>query len=360
MNINGAMTKKSIKAKTKSVIKSSEDTKIYYLLIAISFLPLIAVIISLVIGRYPISLPEFFNAISNKISGTSTMVNSIDTVLFNVRIPRIIAALLIGGALSVAGATYQGLFKNPMVSPDILGASAGAGFGAALGILLSFNTAGIQISAFLFGLGAVTITYLLSSAIGRGNSATLVLILTGMVVSTLFSSFISITKYVADPTDKLPAITFWLMGGLSSVGLKDLKTLLIPITLGIIPLFFLRWKLNILSFGEEEAKALGLDTSSLRIVIIFCSTLITAGTISVSGMIGWIGLIIPHMARMIVGPNFKVLLPTSLILGATFLLLVDDFARCAFAMEIPLGILTSLIGAPFFIFLLMKGRKGWV
>jgi iron complex transport system permease protein len=267
---------------------------------------------------------------------------------------------MVGAALSVAGATYQGLFKNPMVSPDILGASAGAGFGAAFGILLSFNALGIQISAFLFGLAAVTITYLISMIIGRGNNATLVLVLTGMVVAALFSSFISITKYVADPYEKLPAITFYLMGGLDSVSMNDIKILTIPLLVGTIPLVLLRWQLNVLSFGDEESKSLGIDTSKLRVIIILCSTLITAGAVSISGMIGWIGLIIPHIARMVVGPNFKVLIPASLFIGGTFLLLVDDIARCAFSMEIPLGILTSLIGAPFFIYLLIKGGRGWV
>lgn len=331
-----------------------------YTIILLFILLLFAIVMSFVIGRYPISVSEFFNAIFNAISGKTIEANNVNTVLFNVRIPRIIAAILVGGALSAAGAVYQGLFKNPMVSPDILGASAGAGFGAAMGILLSLSTIGIQLSAFFFSLFAVTLTYIISTIIGRGNSATLVLVLTGMVISTMFQSFISITKYVADPTDKLPAITFWLMGGLSSVGLKDMKTLFIPIIIGIVPLFFLRWKLNVLSFGDEEAKALGVDTSLIRVVVIICSTMLTAGTISVSGMIGWIGLVIPHMARMIVGPNFKVLLPVSMLVGSTFLLLVDDFARCAFPMEIPLGILTALIGAPFFIYLLIRGRKGWV
>ena len=338
-----------------------KQRKITYFMVIMATLPILAIIISLVIGRYAISLPKFFNAILSKVFQSNTGESStIETVLFNVRIPRILSALMVGAALSVAGASYQGLFKNPMVSPDILGASAGAGFGAALGILLSFGDFGVQILAFLFGLTAVAVTYLISMIIGRSNNATLVLVLTGMVVSALFSSFISITKYVADPYDKLPAITFYLMGGLSSVTMKDVKILLIPLIVGIIPLILLRWKLNVLSFGEEESKALGIDTSKLRVVIIICSTLITAGAVSISGMIGWIGLIIPHIARMVVGPDFKVLLPSSLLIGSTFLLLVDDIARCTFSMEIPLGILTSLIGAPFFIYLLIKGRRGWI
>ena len=360
MSNRKAMTKDSIKiVKCSSAL--TEERKTQYVMFSIVLLLILAILISLTIGRYSISLPKLFNALLSKAFGINIAETStIETVLFNVRIPRILAALTVGGVLSVAGASYQGLFKNPMVSPDILGASAGAGFGAALGILLSFGIVGIQISAFLFGLAAVTLTYLISMAIGRGNNATLVLVLTGMVVSTMFSSFISITKYVADPYDKLPAITFYLMGSLSFVSMNDIKILLIPIILGIVPLILLRWKLNILSFGDDEAKSLGIDTSKLRVIIILCSTLITAGAVSISGMIGWIGLIIPHAARMLVGPNYKVLLPASLLIGSLFLLVVDGIARSAFPMEIPLGILTSLIGAPFFIYLLLKGGRGWL
>lgn len=325
------------------------------------FMMIAAFLVSFSLGRYGISIPEILRVFLSKIFGLeATWPVATETVIFQVRIPRILVAMLVGGALSMSGASYQGLFKNPMVSPDILGASAGAGFGAAIGILMNFGILGIQASSFLFGLGAVALTFIISSIVGRGNNAVLVLVLTGMVVSTLFSSFISITKYLADPYSKLPAITFWLMGGLSSTSMKDAKIILIPILLGAVPLLLIRWKLNVLSFGEEEAKAMGIDTARLRIVIIVCSTLLTAASVSVSGMIGWVGLIIPHFARMLVGPDYKHLLPASLLIGSTFLLLVDDVARSVFAMEIPLGILTSIIGAPFFIYLLINGKRGWV
>lgn len=321
------------------------------MLIAIFFL-------SFTIGRYAISLPELMNIFVSKILNLPvTWDETVETVLFNVRIPRIVAAILIGAALSSSGAAYQGLFKNPMVSPDILGASAGAGFGAALAIIMSLNIVGIQLSAFLIGMVAVILTYTISNIIGKGNNVVLVLILTGMVVSTLFSSFISVTKYVADPESKLAAITFWLMGGLSSIRTKDTLILVIPFFLGIVPLFILRWKLNVLSFGEEEAQAMGIDTGKVRFIIIACSTLLTASAVSICGIIGWIGLIIPHSARFLVGPNFKILLPVSMLIGSIFLLLVDDIARSAFVMEVPLGILTSLIGAPFFIYLLIKSNR---
>ncbi|WP_333858930.1 FecCD family ABC transporter permease [Clostridium sp.] len=338
-----------------------EKRKQNNVMIGLTIMPVIAFILSLTLGRYGIPLSQLFDIFTGKLFNLPiTWSQTVETVLFQVRIPRIIAAMMVGAALATAGATYQGLFKNPMVSPDILGASAGAGFGAAIAILMSFNIVGIQFSAFLLGLAAVLLTYTIASIIGRGNNAILVLVLTGMVISTLFSSFISITKYIADPESKLPAITFWLMGGLSSVSTRDVIILIIPLILGIIPILLLRWKLNVLSFGEEEAQAMGIDTRKIRIVVIICSTLLTASSVSISGMIGWVGLIIPHIARFLVGPNYKLLLPASILIGSTFLLLVDDVARSIFTVEIPLGILTAIIGAPIFIYLLLKGRRGWI
>jgi len=225
---------------------------------------------------------------------------------------------------------------------------------------MSFSNVGIEIMAFSFSLAAVLISYMVSRVISRSDNAVMILVLTGMVVSQLFSSFTSITKYVADPESKLPAITFWLMGGLSAITSSQVIVLLIPLTIAIVPLFLLRYKINVLSFGEEEAQAMGIDTGRIRLIFILCATLLTAASVSVSGMIGWVGLIIPHIARMIVGPNYKVLLPTSLLIGGIFMSVVDDIARCIFVTEIPLGILTSIIGAPFFLYLLLKGRKGWV
>lgn len=347
----------SVDTYTKKVKKN----KVNWIIIILLALLFTAFIISSTIGRYFIPPDMLIKALLSKLVGIQQNIpENVQTVLFNVRLPRIFAAIIVGSALSMSGATYQGMFKNPMVSPDILGASAGAGFGAALGILMSFNSFGVQISAFIFGILAVSMSYFISNIIGRGNNAVLVLVLTGMVVSTLFQSFISITKYVADPYSKLPAITFWLMGGLSSINMKDTEMLLIPILIGGIPLMLFRWKLNVLSFGEEEAKSMGINTARLRLMVILCSTLMTAAAVSISGMIGWVGLIIPHLTRMIVGPNYKILLPASLLVGSTYLLLVDDIARSVFSLEIPLGILTSMIGAPFFIYLLLKGRKGWI
>lgn len=330
----------------------------------ISVLTLLAIVliltffISVYIGRYTITPSQLIMAVAGKITNVDyTLPDTADTILFKVRLPRIIAAILIGANLATAGAAYQGMFKNPMVSPDILGASHGAGFGAAVAILLSFGTAGIQMSSLLFGLGAVLLSYTISKIVGHGDNATLTMVLTGMVVSTMFSAFISMTKYVADTDEKLPAITFWLMGSLASITRKDVLILLIPTVLGMIPLLFLRWKLNVLAFGDEEAQAMGVDTKKVRSIIIFSSTLLVASSVSISGMIGWIGLIVPHIARQFVGPNYKHLLFASMLVGGSFLLIVDDVARNAFSAEIPLGILTALLGAPFFLYLLLKERR---
>ncbi|ABW17777.1 FecCD family ABC transporter permease [Alkaliphilus oremlandii] len=331
-----------------------------YKLLLLTIIPIIAFFLSITLGRYSITIKEIFIILTSKLLQKDIDYPKVmETVIFQVRIPRIIAAMIVGSSLTVSGAVYQGMFKNPMVSPDILGTSAGAGFGAALAILLSFSSLGIQATAFMFGLIAVLLTYTISTKVGKGGNIMFVFILAGILVSTVFQSFISLSKYVADPYDKLPAITFWLMGSLASISQRDVYTILIPFLLGIVPLFLVRWHLNTLSFGEEEAKALGVDTKKLRFLVIICSTLLTASSISVAGMVGWVGLIVPHLARMVVGPDFKVLLPASALMGSTYLLLVDNIARSVAAIEIPLGILTSLVGAPFFIYLLLNTRKGW-
>lgn len=315
---------------------------------------------SFLVGRYGVSLGQtlevLFSALLGKESVNPEMVQS---VILKVRAPRIIAAVLVGGSLAVAGSVYQGLFRNPMVSPDILGASSGAGFGAALAILLSFSFTGIQFMAFGFGILAVLLAYGISKSVSHGKDALLLLVLSGIVISTLFSSFITLAKYVADPFTKLPEITYWLMGTLSATSMTDVKMLLIPLLIGLAPLFLLRWRLNAMAFGEEEAQAMGLNTKLLRIVFVFGATLLTASSVAVSGMIGWVGLVIPHLSRMTVGPNYKTLLPVSFLIGGIFLLAVDDIARAVFSVELPLGILTATIGAPFFIFLLFRRKKGW-
>jgi iron complex transport system permease protein len=361
-NLN-ILSEKVIKLKKEN---EGEKVKIKYRGIYTNWILLALLIVvflfSFTVGSYSLPISQILNIFYDKIAGVQAFYGlNAENIIFKVRMPRIFAALIIGCALSAAGSAYQGLFRNPMVAPDILGASGGAGFGAAIGLLLSFSSAEVQLMSFILGLATVLFTLSINSVINRGrDGSTLSLILTGMVVSSLAQSFISIIKYVGDPEDKLPEITFWLMGGLSTVTTRDVATMILPMFLGLIPLFILRWNLNVLSFGDEEAGALGIDTGKIRGIIIICSTLITASSVSIGGIIGWVGLIIPHLSRMIVGPNYKVSLPASMLMGSIYLLLVDDIARGIFTTEIPLGILTSLIGAPIFIYLLMKGRRGWI
>ncbi len=319
---------------------------------------------SFCVGRYGIPLSEvlaaFGDLASNIASGKGLRFdNAQTTVVINYRLPRVLAALLVGAALAVAGASYQGVFRNPMVSSDILGASAGAGFGASIAILLGAPGVVVQLSAFAFGMLAVGVTYAIGSAVGRGSSATLALVLAGIVVQALFQAFVGCVKYMADPYSQLPEITYWLMGSLATVGFDDIALMIAPLLIGCAVLMALRWRVNLLSFGDEEAAAMGVNTRRLRFAIIVCATLVTGSAVSVAGQVGWVGLVIPHLARMVVGPNYRVLVPASFVMGAGFLLVVDDVARNVMQMEIPLGILTAIIGAPVFVFLLLKGKKGW-
>jgi iron complex transport system permease protein len=327
--------------------------------IMILFVSLILIFfLSFILGRYPVAPGQLLAVLVARVFPVEPNWSAtVETVIFQVRLPRILAAMLVGAALSTAGVAYQGMFKNPLVSPDILGASAGAGFGASLGIFFSFSMVGIQVMAFLGGLLAVALTYGISLRIR--HDPMLALVLSGIMIGSLFSAAISCIKYIADPYDKLPAITFWLMGSLASITPRDVYMVLIPITFGGILLYLLRWRLNVLAMGEEEARVLGINTSLMKTIVILCCTLMTAASVSISGMIGWVGLVIPHLARMIVGPNYRVLLPASILLGGAYLLLVDDLARLLASMEIPLGILTALIGVPFFLYLLLNSKWGW-
>ena len=333
--------------------RESKKVSIYPLVIL-----LVAIfLISFTIGRYPIDIVTLLRVFLSKIFPLEkTWDATIETVIFQVRLPRIIGAALVGLALSLSGVVYQGMFKNSLVSPDILGVSAGSAFGAALAIYFSFSTTGIQLFAFIFGIVAVALVYFISQKIKA--DPIMVLVIMGILIGSLFNSFVSLIKYLADTEDKLPAITFWLMGSLSGLMAKDLKAISIPILLGAVPLFLLRWRLNVLTLSEEEAKCLGLDTGKIRLIVIISSTLMTAAAVSVSGIIGWIGLVIPHLGRILVGPDYRVLIPATMLLGSSYLLLIDNIARSLTTVEVPLGILTSLIGAPFFIFLLLKrGRS---
>lgn len=309
---------------------------------------------SFMLGRYPVSPPELMKIIlSGIIDIPQSWPDAAENVIFQIRLPRVLAAAIIGAALSIAGVAYQGMFQNPMVSPDILGASSGAGFGAALAILLGAGYMGISVAAFLFGLAAVMLAYGISR-VSRIN-ATLAMILAGMMIGSLFTSCTSFVKLVADTEQTLPAITYWLMGSLVSIKPQDVAFAIVPIIAGSVPLFLLKWRMNLLTVGEEEAQAMGINTRALRLVVIVCATLLTASSVAISGMIGWVGLVIPHFCRMIFGYDYRKIIPASALFGATFLMVVDNIARLATTAEIPLGILTSFVGAPIFVYLILKG-----
>ncbi len=309
---------------------------------------------SLLVGRYALSPGQLVHMLWTRISGgAADWPISDDKVVFAVRLPRVAAAALVGAALAVSGAAYQGMFRNPMVSPDILGASTGAGFGAAVAILLGAGYFGISAAAFCCGLLAVAAAWLVSR-LSKANQA-VALILAGMMISSLFSAGTSFVKLVADTQQQLPAITYWLMGSLSSIKDKDVVFLAIPMALGMIPLFFLRWRMNLLTVGEEEAQSMGVNTRRLRGAVIVCATLLTSASVAVSGMIGWVGLVIPHFCRMLFGYDYRRLIPAGALFGAAFLLAVDDIARLVTTGELPLGILTAFVGAPLFLYLIATG-----
>ncbi len=278
-------------------------------------------------------------------------------VVCNVRLPRITAALLVGSALAISGAAFQGLFRNPMVSPDILGASAGAAFGAALALLFDFDNHAVQALAFVMGFVAVTLTYTSARHVGRGTNQILLLVLCGLIVGTLFQAFVSAIKFTADPNSKLPEITYWLMGSIAKVSWDDLKVFIVPYLIGVVPLLLLRWRLNTLSFGDRDAESLGVNVKVMRALCIFCATILTSAVVSIAGVVGWVGLIIPHLARFLFGPDNRIVMPLSLIIGAIFMIVVDMACRTVLASEIPLGILTAIIGAPFFFIILLKTQR---
>jgi iron complex transport system permease protein len=315
-------------------------------------------IVCLGIGRSNIDPKTTFDALVQNFFGIDKGVDQADVIIVNeVRLPVVIAAVLAGCALSASGATYQGLFKNPLVSPDILGAADGAAFGAALGLLLNMPSLAVQGMAFVFGFVAVMMTYFSAKYISHGTNQTLLLVLAGLIVGTLFQSFVEIIKYVADPFSTLPAITYWLMGSLAKVTWEDLAIFMVPFIIGIVPIFILRWRINTLSLGDDEAKSLGLDVNKTRGILIFCATVLTSAVVAIAGIVGWVGLIIPHLVRFMFGPDNRVVVPMSCVLGAIFMVVVNCFCRSLMSSEIPLGILTSIIGAPFFFIILVKSRK---
>ena len=334
------------------------QSKIKWFIIII--LPFIIFFASLFLGRFSVDFKTVLKILSNYFLNTNyekTWTDSAAKVIIEVRFPRAVMAALIGAGLSISGATYQGMFHNPLVSPYILGVSAGASFGAALGIVLSLPYLYIQLIAFSFGIIAVLITFFLSHV--YKSTPILMLVLAGTVVSAFFQALLSAIKFTADGDEKLPAITFWLMGSLGNVSLQDLLLSIIPITVSIIGLLAIRWRINVLSLGDKEARSLGIHTERIKIVIIVFSTIITSTAVSICGIIGWVGQVIPHFCRMLVGPDHKALLPATVFVGAAYILLVDNLCRLLTATEIPMGILTAIIGAPIFAYLLRKTRGGW-
>ncbi len=337
-------------------MKTTRQVRVLFVALSAALILLAAA--SVFWGRYGISPEELLAVLKSWFTGTAPANKSAYAVLIAVRIPRIVCAILIGAALSAAGAAYQGIFRNPMVSPDILGASAGAGFGAALGFLLGLNSTAFWALSFFSGLAAVGIACAMNGMVSRHwQGDKMVFMLCGVVTGSLFQALIGLVKYAADPFDTMPSISFWLMGGLTYITAADVPRLALVTLGGMIPLILLRWRINVLSLGGDEARSLGLRTGFMKAAVVLCATLMTAGCVAVSGMVGWVGLVIPHIARMLAGADFRRLLPCSALLGALFLLAVDNVARGAFAQELPIGILTALIGAPVFIKLLAGGQR---
>lgn len=317
----------------------------------------LAVLVSFAFGRYPVSVKELLGIVASKIFPIEPFWTSrMETVFFNVRLPRVLLACLVGCCLSAAGAAYQGVFQNPMAAPDILGASAGAAFGAALAIFNDKGSAVVSVSAFAFSMLSVMLVFAISKRV-RGKKV-VGLILTGIMVKSLFSACTSLIKLMADPSDQLPKITYWLMGSLSGAKMDSVKSVILPMLVGLIPLLLLRWKLTVITMGDEEAQTMGVNAPRVRATVMFCATLLTASAVSVSGTIEWVGLVIPHLSRRLVGNNYRYLMPLSMLFGALFLLMVDNVSRNLFSTEIPLSILTAFVGAPFFLYLITKEGSG--
>ena len=325
--------------------------------VTLFFAPLLCVFGTLCIGRYPLSLWEVLGVLKDGFSiNIDTVPEMARDIVWHIRLPRAVLGALVGGSLAVSGAAFQGLFKNPLVSSGILGVSSGAGFGAAMAILFFNSITATYPFAFAGGILAVFLSWVIGSIYKK--TLTIMLVLGGVIVSSVFSALISLVKYVADPYEQLPTIVFWLMGSLASARYRDILIAGIPMVLGLFGIFAVRWRINVLSMGDKEAHTLGVDTALIKGFVIFCATLATAGAVCVSGVIGWIGLVIPHIGRMLVGNDNRILIPVTASLGACFLILVDNLGRTLTGSEIPLGILTALVGCPFFVYLLKKTKGG--
>lgn len=325
---------------------------------ALIVLPFILAVLALCLGRYVVSPANALSILFSQILPIEPSWEAVEeTVVLNIRLPRVLMALVIGAGLAVSGAAFQGLFGNPLVSPHILGVSSGAGFGAALTILLFRHLAFVPAGALIFGIVAMMIALWISRR--GGQSSLFMLILAGVITAAMFEALLALLKYVADPNDTLPTIVYWLMGSLTASSYEMLAWGVPLMGLGIAVLWALRWRLNVMSLSEVEARSLGTDVQKMRWVVITAATLVTAVTVSLAGIIGWVGLVIPHVARMLVGSNHAALIPASMSIGAIYLLAIDTVARTATSAEIPLSILTAVVGAPFFAYLLKRAKGGW-
>jgi iron complex transport system permease protein len=334
----------------------NKKTKIFTVLLFL--LPFLLTLASLSIGRFHIPPKDLGRTIIRAISPSagSEVSTAYQDILFRIRLPRLLLALMAGAALSVSGASLQALFKNPLVNEYILGISFGAAFGAALSLVFLGKNFPAQVAAFVFALGAVLVVLLIS---GRSESHTVSLLLTGVIVSAFFQALLSLVEFFANPY-ALQSLFFWLLGSLSLATWKDLSISLPIMAMGIVVLIMMRWRLNVLSLSEEEAKAMGVHVRREKLLVILLTSLITAAATAVAGVIGWIGLIVPHLVRMMVGADNRKVVPLSAALGASVLIIADDITRVAATFEIPIGILTSIIGIPFFIILLRRSRKVWL
>jgi iron complex transport system permease protein len=318
-----------------------------------------AVAVSLQLGKYPVSIADVFAVLGDHLTGrTGSLDPVLHSVVWNIRLPRVLAALLVGSVLSAAGATFQGIFRNPLVSPEILGISAGAGAGAAFAILLGLPILAIQGAAFIGGLGAIVCAWCVSTMIRRRDPA-LMLLLAGVSLDKLLKAVASLIRLWADPYSQLPTMTYWLLGGLNGVTWTDILVSVPAMSLGLLALIVFRWQMNVICMGEEEARALGIETNLIRGLLVVAATLMTSASVAIAGPIDWIGLLIPHVARLLVGSDFRCLLPASLMLGAGFVVMMDCLARMVGTTEMPLGLYTAMIGAPFFLWLLLSARRGW-
>ena len=341
---------------TKNLFKNKNTLLCCCLLLII----VIAVFISLCIGRFTqVSIAAIPKILLHKVfpSIRQTWSATEENVIIYLRLPRIIAALIVGASLAISGVSYQSLFKNPVASSDTLGVTASASFGAILGMLFNVSPVGVKLIAFVVGCIVVMGVFLIASKLSGGRNLTVFLILIGMVASSVFQACLSVLKYIADPIDQLPKITYWLMGSFSNVTLSDLPFCILFFLIGATPLLLLRWRQNLLLLSDYEAKSVGENINRLRLITVVCATLLTASTVAMTGGIGWVGLVIPHIARMVVGSDSRKLLPASALMGSLFLLVMDDIARSASVYELPISVLTSLVGAPIFFAIMIRNRR---